>query len=639
MGLRGKSKLTNQQMLLFGGLAGGAVLAVVALVVVLASGGGGGQGTEGTTDSNVVADAGTTPSAASGTNVGASPSGSVLVGTPNRAPGGVPNAGSLAAGGPAGKAAAGGPSTIPTSVTRVVPRVGKGEPGKDAAAGPVAAAPALKQTVIPDDGKALWESPTSGGPVEFNWVPPGGQLFIAMRPSDWLGTPEGGRVVRALGPAWEAAIADWEKAAGFKFGDIERMIVTLHDNGESFPRASVVVYAKEPLVMDDLVGKWGAQPDKETPKAVVYRGAGWNYCVPRGEDNRLFLMGAPEEVTEASKIGGAPPALRREIERLRRLTDVDRHFTLLVAPNYLASAMFRDGRSFYFGDSKKVREPLDWFLRDELQSVSFSLHTAGDSFVEMRLTSNLNKEPYKLAAELRDRLEQVPDLAFDYIATLGTNPYWERVRLQFPNMIRYLHGKARIGVEDDTATINARLPGPAAHNLAFGAEMLLMSAPGAVAVAATTTKSGGAAPGGLQPAKMTIDDILAQYKTTIAFEAQSLELALQDIARDVNEQLKGLPFEFKIKIMGEDLRLDGITRNQTVRDFSQRDKPLGEVLTAMVMKANPVTTVKAPSEKDQKLLWVIEKDPDDPSKTVVLITTRQVSDQKKYKLPAVFQLK
>jgi hypothetical protein len=401
------------------------------------------------------------------------------------------------------------------------------------------------------------------------------------------------------------------------------------------------VYAKEPLVVDEMIAKWGAQPDKENAKAVVYRGAGWNYCVPRGEGNRLFLMGAPEEVAESSKIGGAPPALRREIERLRRLTDVDRHFTLLVAPNYLASAMFRDGRSFYFGDAKRVREPLDWFLRDELQSVSLSLHTAGDTFVEMRLTSNLNKDPYKLAAELRDRLEQVPDVAFDYIATLGTNPYWERVRLQFPNMIRYLHKQSRIGVEDDTATINARLPGPAAHNLAFGAEMLLMSTPGAVAVTAVASKGGGggAAAGGLQPAKMTVEDIVAQFKTSIAFEAQSLELALQDIARDVNEQLKGLPFEFKIKIMGEDLRLDGITRNQTVRDFNQRDKPLGEVLTAMVRKANPVTTVKDPSEKDQKLLWVIEKDPDDPSKTVVLITTRQVSDQKKYKLPAVFQLK
>ena len=282
------------------------------------------------------------------------------------------------------------------------------------------------------------------------------------------------------------------------------------------------------------------------------------------------------------------------------------------------------------------------FCKTNFRRPCSASHAAGDTYVELRLSSNLNKERYKLAEEFRDRLEKVPDLAFDYIATLGSNPYWERVRLQYPNMIRFLHGKTRMGVEEDTATINARLPGPAAHNLAFGSEMVLMSSPGAAAVTTVAAKpeaTASAGPAGLSPAKMTIDDVLASYKTTMAFEAQSLELALLDIAKDVNESLKGLPFEFKIKIMGEDLRLDGITRNQTVRDFNQREKTIGEILTAMVMKANPVTTVKVPSEKDQKLLWVIEKDPDDPSKTVVLITTRQISDQKKYKLPPAFELK
>ena len=56
------------------------------------------------------------------------------------------------------------------------------------------------------------------------------------------------------------------------------------------------------------------------------------------------------------------------------------------------------------------------------------------------------------------------------------------------------------------------------------------------------------------------------------------------------------------------------------------------------MKANPVTTVKVPDEADQKLLWVIDKDPDNSSNQIILITTRQVADQK-YTLPEVFRLK
>lgn len=505
----------------------------------------------------------------------------------------------------------------------------------------VEAAPkGLQQTVIPDDGKSLWESPTAGAPVEFQWVPPGGQIFILLRPNDLTRSTEGARVLRALGPTLASQLADWEKAAGTPFASIESLIMTLHDNGEEYPRPSFVVRMSDEVTGDSWAERWKAESAGESDKAQLFAGGSWLYCVPKAAGNRLFVMGAKDDVEESAKVGGAPPALRREVDRLRRMTDDQRHLTILFAPNYLASTMFRDGRSFYFGEARRVREPLDWFLRDELQGALFSLHTAGDTYLELRLTSNLNKDRFTLAKEFQDRLEQVPDLAFDYIATLGSNPYWERVRLQFPNMIRFLHGKTRIGVEEDTATINARLPGPAAHNLVFGSEMLLMSQPGAspVAVASKPMPMAGNM-GGMSPASMTIEDVLSKYKTNVSFEAMSIEHALLDLAKGVNEDLKGLPFEFKIKVAGEDLRLDGITRNQTVRDFMQKDRTIGEILTAMVMKANPVTTVKEPSEKDQKLLWVVEKDPEDPSKTIVLVTTRAVSDQKGYKLPAVFQLK
>lgn len=613
--LRNTAKTDGNRTLLFGGIAGGVLFGLILIVLIVMNSGKGSPARAVKIDSGSDVGSGNATTTRPPTG---STTGGPARGTPTDSGGAKKDRKGIASGAENKKT----PDAVPSD----------GPPSR----------PGFQQTVVADDGKSLWESPTTGAAVEFQWVPPGGQFFLIVRPSDLMGSTEGPRVLRALGPTLTTSIDEWEKAAGVKFSDVELLILSLHDNGEEFPRPSMVVRLKTPLPTDELVERWRAQPGEEKGKAAVFKGANWSYCIPQAADNRLFLMGAAEEVKEVAEIGGAPPALRREMEKLRRMTDDQRHFTILLAPNYLSSTMFRDGRKFYFGEATRLREPLDWFLRDELQAAMFSLHTAGDTYLELRLSSNLNKERFKLAEEFRDRLEKVPDLAFDYIATLGSNPYWERVRLQYPNMIRFLHGKTRIGVEEDTATINARLPGPAAHNLAFGTEMVLMSSPGAAAVTAVAAKpaataSAGAA--GLQPAKMTIDDVLAKYKTTMAFEAQSLELALLDIAKDVNESLKGLPFEFKIKIMGEDLRLDGITRNQTVRDFNQRDKAIGEILTAMVMKANPVTTVKAPSEKDQKLLWVVEKDPEDPSKQVVLITTRQISEQKKYKLPPAFELK
>jgi len=88
--------------------------------------------------------------------------------------------------------------------------------------------------------------------------------------------------------------------------------------------------------------------------------------------------------------------------------------------------------------------------------------------------------------------------------------------------------------------------------------------------------------------------------------------------------------------MGNDMKIDGITKNQSIRDFNEKDKTVAEILTAMVRKANPITTVKDPSELDQKLIWVIGPDPDAPDKQCVLVTTRAAAEKNGYKLPPPF---
>src|SRR5206468_6470699 len=164
-------------------------------------------------------------------------------------------------------------------------------------------------------------------------------------------------------------------------------------------------------------------------------------------------------------------------------------------------------------------------------------------------------------------------------------------------------------------------------NLVLGGELLVSTTPGqAVASAAPTTSSSG---------PKTISDAL-QIKTSFSFAQQSLEFAMIELENDVKSNLKGAPFEFAIKIIGDDLKLDGITRNQSIRDFKQENQTVADILTALVRKANPVTTVKDPSEKDQKLVWLIGPDPESPGKQIVLITTRTAANAKKYMLPPNF---
>ena len=322
-------------------------------------------------------------------------------------------------------------------------------------------------------------------------------------------------------------------------------------------------------------------------------------------------------------------ALFRDIERLRRSTDEDRHFTVLFSPAFFFND---DGAPIFAAERAKVKEPLSWFLGDGLQGGLASMQFGDSFYLEMRLLGSLDKPKFELAKEVRERLKQIPSKLEDYFVALTPPPYWKKLSFRYPRMISTLHENMRVGVENDQAVMNGYLEGPAAHNLVLGGELLLVTAPGtAVAVAIEPKET--------VPVVKTIEQALA-LKTSYSFDSQSLEFAMRDLAEDVRTNLlKGATVDFHIKIIGDDLKLDGITRNQSIRDFKQESKTVAEVLTALVRKANPVTTVKDPSEVDQKLLWVVGPDPDDAKKSIILITTRQMAEKKKYTLPDVFKVK
>jgi len=489
--------------------------------------------------------------------------------------------------------------------------------------------------VVADDGQLLWASPTNGKPVEFRLVPPEGQVFIVARPAEILASSEGGRVIEALGPQFAAGRTAWEKAAGIPLSDVEQMIVTLHNNDGKFPRISYAVRLKAAVPSADLLAKWGNPTEAQEGNNRYYMGQGAAFYVvdsPAGAQS--FLMGEAIDVKEVAKVGGAPPLMHRDLERLRRSIDGARHFSLMFNPDFFD---IEEGEALFSGERAKVRQPLDQFLGDDLEAGLLSMQFDSAFYLEFRMFAGLNRDPFAVAKDLRDRLKAVPNSILDYVASITPPAYWRKLSLKLDGMVEKLHDNMRVGVEGDQAVVNAYLPGAAAHNLVLGTELLVSTAPGA---------GGGPASGGpVKPAgPKSIDEVLA-IKTSMTFDANPLEFCMRDLAIDAQELAKGSPFakggpqELQIKIIGDDLKIDGITRNQTVRDFSQKDKPLSEILTAIVMKANPVTTVKTPDEADQKLLWVVGPDPDNPAKQMILITTRAAAATKKYTLPAAFQPK
>jgi serine/threonine protein kinase len=470
--------------------------------------------------------------------------------------------------------------------------------------------------LVTDDGKTLWASPTEGTPIDLKYVPPEAQVVFCLRPTSMMATSEGPKVLKALGPEFQPVLEKFEKASGVKFADLDRLIVSLHNNDGNFPRVACVATLKEGESAKALVPTWdGVEEDKEGETAFQ-KGNSWSFWVPESEADRLFVMAEETDVRDVIK--NPKWDLRREAERLRKSTDDQRHATVLFYPNFFFN---NDSDLLFEGERARGREGLSWLLGEGVQAGAVSLHFDNAFYFEMRAMSKIDKDKRELADEFHKRFDSLPNLMRDYITfQLNPPPYWKLLANDFPRMIREFHENLRVGVEGDEAVMNCYLPVEAAHNLTLGAELAMATAPGGGQVVAAAGNGGGyTGPKTLEEAmnKLTISEF--------SFDSLSLEFAIRDLQASAQDAAKGAPFPLELVIIGKDLELDGITRNQSVRDFKQEKVPLGEVLTALAKKAHP------------KLIWAYGPHPDDEKKTVVLLTTRTQAAKKMYKVPDAFK--
>ncbi len=481
-----------------------------------------------------------------------------------------------------------------------------------------------------DDGTLLWQSPTDGNPVQLNWLPPGAQLIIAARPSDLIA--HGGEdALRALGPVFGSKLASWEKATGVKLSTVKQMVMGLYDNDEQFPRPAFVVELDVPMNRDQLLASFGDPQPVQVENGFYFKGAEYAFVIPEEEGRTRFVMGHEDDILEVLKFPGKAPPIAPNIGRLLKLSDENRHFTMIFVPTFLTNNLFRDGRSLQIGKPRQLRSILESMLDDSIGGGMISMHMDTVFYVETRLYAGLSRNQFQLASEFKQRMAEVPDRMTDYIVLLNPHLHWRRLAFQYPQMVSYLHDQTRVGVDGDMATVNAALPTPAAANLLLGAELCLAAEP--------TTQV--ATNNGNPPAKYNrIQDVL-EISISLEIPQQDLNLAVVDIQNQVKDQIGEVSFPFLIKILGEDLKLDGITRNQAIRDFKVTDVPFSELLTGLVMKANPDPTVKDPSEEKQKLIWVLGPDPAAPENTILLITTRSAAKDpdRKYEIPEAFKSK
>ena len=452
---------------------------------------------------------------------------------------------------------------------------------------------------IDDDGQTLWASPTAGEPLSLNYLPSGAQVFLALRPAELLGNAEGARMLEALGPFGRFAKEHLQSVLGRDLSDIEQLTLAIHPDGSGLPQTAYVMRLRDSPDEATLLTAWGRPAAVEHRAKKFFENARFAYYLPSDEAGRTVAIAQPAAMREILELEG-PPLVRREIETLWRKTDAVRHFTLLFAPSYL----FVDGKDLLAGDLEKLRDPLSRFLGESLQAVLISANLGDELFIELRALPMTDKNPQEVAAGLRQRLEQIGEQVEQHVASLDAHPYGRMVVNRFPRMVQLLSDFTRSGTEQRQAVLRCYLPLNAAHNLLLGAELTLRERP----AAARSTTIG-------EPAPKQDDAIGAlRKKISLSFPRDTLERCLEILGKEIDQE---------IVILGPDLQLEGITKNQSF-GLEEHDQPAGEILRKVLKLANA----------DGKLVYIIR--PRDGRREAIIITTRSAAAKRGDPLPQEF---
>ena len=387
------------------------------------------------------------------------------------------------------------------------------------------------QVQIVDSNQLPWASPTAGKPPSLTYLPPGSQLILLARPAEIMADEEGRQFVKSLGPRVAEGIASLETLCGSSIEGIAEIQAGWQAGG----------------------GDAGTDGD-----AVV---VGWT--VRYAESSPLWN----DDADTRAKAWGETTAKDVEGEQVHAGKSL----------SFWLHYLMTDGRPLMAGPLAGLVEPLGGFFGDGVKAAALSLHFGDNFYAEVDTIATRAEPAQPLSVRLAQQFEKVADMVEDFCAAINPHPYGRKLVMRLPAMIRVVAANARCGAEGKGVVLNTYLPRHAGHNLVLASELAIEQAPGPDAVASASPRTAASAPAG--PAGGL------QKKISLVFAKDTLEKSIQMVSDEI-----GVPIE----ILGGDLQLDGITKNQSF-GLDERDKPAEAVLRAILSKS------------DARLVYVLRK--------------------------------
>ncbi len=462
-----------------------------------------------------------------------------------------------------------------------------------------------------DKQDAVWTAPTGGKPLELRYLPPGTPAIVVLRPADIMKHPEAAKLLdnRVLG-----SIAPWFQndiaaETGVPLDQIEQVMVSFIDNGSAPPTRAYVVRTLQSVGSDAQVDAWGKPEPQALGDKVYFAKDGKAFFIDPKSDSRLLVIG-PEAALKDVLGGDGTAILPPAIESMLKVTDSARMLTCLFVPGFVLDR----GKPTLSGPGTILREPLTWLMeydpvKQHPRSVVFSAHLGAATFLELRLNDpEVGPQTQGAAVAMKARVDSLFDKYKAYTASLRRSMSDYSAPLlfdHFGDIVKLTQNFVRIGTMDKQIVARVYLPSTGAHNLALGSYLCLVENPNSGvssgAIGVTPANGGGGKP--------TATGALAkmQKPTTLMFDRNPFEVAVKLLSEDI-----GVP----IIIMGTDLQIEGITKNQSMA-LMEENKPAMDILKAILIKANPAG----------KLVYLVKKNAEGEEE--LHITTRKAVGERK----------
>jgi serine/threonine protein kinase len=454
-----------------------------------------------------------------------------------------------------------------------------------------------RRQLLVDDATLPWASPTDGGPPSLDYLPQGSQLILLARPAELFADAEGRRFVQALGPQVEALLAEAEQLSGVPPAQLLELRIGWSTTAAGTAQVGIALVADQ--AFEDTSGSsWASWPRQTLDGETIREGPNLSSWLPSSAEGRVLVL-APVSALEESIANSGVTLIAPDVERLLESLDSTRQLTLIGSPSFLRN----EGQLVLSNQLAAPAAAIADLLGEQTTFAACSLFLGETCYLEIDAVPVTTVPTRRLADEMAAELNRLPDVVEHHCLGLMAGGYGGRLIGRLPSMLRVVAAKLRWGEEDGLAVLNAHLPREAAHNIALASELTLAQEPGGVAVAAAPTAP--ATP-------LTIEEKLA-VSVSLVFAKDTLEKSIEMLAAE-----SGIPME----ILGGDLQLEGITKNQSF-GLDQQQQPVDAILRTILQKANP----------DGKLVYVVRGEGADAS---LVITTRAAVAKRGETLPDGF---